>query len=149
MSELRSDEIGNAIRARLHQVMPEITVYKVPQTLPEYPHFFVQQIEGTDEEDRKNHHFLTFFFDIRYRIASDPSTDLRAEQKLDEMALRLMAALDIIDCNGVKIRCGNKRYEKVDGVLHFFCEIKIQALLVNLGGETAKQNKISVEVKNG
>ena len=84
-------------------------------------------------------------------MASDPSTDLRLEQKLDEMALKLMAGLNIIECNDVKIRIEDKNYEKTEGVLHFFCKVNLQAELVDLGNTIPKQEKldVSIEVKNG
>ena len=151
MTGLKSEEIINAIRARLYQIAPDTTVYKTSQTRPVYPHFFVHQIGATDDEKRKNHHLLTFSFDIRYRIASDPSTDLKTDQKLDEMALKLFVGFTVIDCNDIKIRCGNKNYEKVDGVLHFFFDVKTQVLLVNMNENIPKQQKLGVEigVKNG
>ena len=149
MSELRSEEIKNAIAARLLEIASN--VYKEAVTSPKYPHFFIHLVSVTDEEQRKNHHILTYSFDLRYRVASDPSTDLRLEQKLDETALKLMAGLNIIDCGDVKIRIEDKNYEKTDGVLHFFCKVKLQTLLEDMDVETIKQGKlaVTVEAKNG
>lgn len=125
-------------------------MYKEASTSPKYPHFFIHLVSVSDEEQRKNHHILTYSFDLRYRVASDPSTDLRLEQKLDETALKLMAGLNIIDCGDVKIRIEDKNYEKTDGVLHFFCKVIMQAEL-NTNEETIKMNKINMDigVKNG
>lgn len=128
MSELRSEEIKNAIAARLMAVAPESAVYKMAQANPEYPHFFIHQISVSDEEVRRRHHLLTYSFDLRYRVASDSSTDSRLEQDLDAMALRLFAGLNIIDCTDVKIRIEDKNYEKTDGVLHFFCKVNMSVL---------------------
>lgn len=151
MTELRSDEVKNAIAARLMQVEPSAAVYKEATTTPKYPHFFVHLISISDDEDRKNRHILSYSFDLRYRVASDPSTDLRLESDLDAMALRLMAGLNIIPCNDIKIRCEDKNYEKTDGVLHFFLTVNLQTLLKDLDDDTPKQEKLSVEVemKNG
>lgn len=150
MTELKSEEVKNAVAARLLRIA-SVAVYKEAVTSPKYPHFFVHQVLLADEERRKNHHILTYSFDLRYRVASDPSTDLRLEQKLDEMALKLMAGLNIIECNDVKIRIEDKNYEKTDGVLHFFCKVNLQAELVDLGNTIPKQEKldVSIEVKNG
>lgn len=150
MTELKSEEVKNAVAARLLRIA-SVAVYKEAVTVPLYPHFFVHLVSVTDEEQRKNHHILTYSFDLRYRVASDPSTDLRLEQKLDEMALKLMAGLNIIECNDVKIRIEDKNYEKQDGVLHFFCKVNLQAELVDLGNTIPKQEKldVSIEVKNG
>lgn len=150
MTELKSEEVKNAVAARLLRIA-SVAVYKEAVTVPLYPHFFVHLVSVTDEEQRKNHHILTYSFDLRYRVASDPSTDLRLEQKLDEMALKLMAGLNIIECNDVKIRIEDKKYEKPDGVLHFFCKVNLQAELKDLEDETEKLDKleINVELKNG
>lgn len=150
MTELKSEEVKNAVAARLLRIA-SVAVYKEAVTVPLYPHFFVHLVSVTDEEQRKNHHILTYSFDLRYRVASDPSTDLRLEQKLDEMALKLMAGLNIIECNDVKIRIEDKNYEKQEGVLHFFCKVNLQAELVDLGNTIPKQEKldVSIEVKNG
>ena len=150
MTELKSEEVKNAVAARLLRIA-SVAVYKEAVTVPLYPHFFVHLVSVTDEEQRKNHHILTYSFDLRYRVASDPSTDLRLEQKLDEMALKLMAGLNIIECNDVKIRIEDKNYEKQDGVLHFFCKVNLQAELVDLENTIPKQEKldVSIEVKNG
>lgn len=150
MTELKSEEVKNAVAARLLRIA-SVAVYKEAVTVPLYPHFFVHLVSVTDEEQRKNHHILTYSFDLRYRVASDPSTDLRLEQKLDEMALKLMVGLNIIECNDVKIRIEDKNYEKTEGVLHFFCKVNLQAELVDLGNTIPKQEKldVSIEVKNG
>lgn len=143
MSELRSEEIKNAIAARLLEIAPN--VYKEASTIPKYPHFFIHLVSVSDDEQRKNHHILTYSLDLRYRVASDPSTDLRLEQKLDETALKLMAGLNIIDCGDVKIRIEDKNYEKTDGVLHFFCKVIMQAELKD-EEESIKMNKINLDI---
>lgn len=151
MTELRSEEIKNALTARLLEIAPECAVYKEAATIPAYPHFFVHQISVSDDEGRKNRHLLTYSFDLRYRVASDPSTDLRLEQSLDAMALRLMAGLNIIPCGDVRIRCEDKNYEKTDGVLHFFVKVRLQTLLKDIDERTARQGKlaVTVEARNG
>ena len=128
MTELKSEEIKNALMARLLELSPNTAVYKEAVTVPKYPHFFIHLISVSDEEDRKNYHLLTYSFDLRYRVASDSSTDLRLEQDLEAMALRLFAGLNIIDCTDVKIRIEDKNYEKTDGVLHFFCKVNMSVL---------------------
>lgn len=143
MSELRSEEIKNAIAARLLEIAPN--VYKEASTSPKYPHFFIHLVSVSGEEQRKNHHILTYSLDLRYRVASDPSTDLRLEQKLDDIALKLMAGLNIIDCGDVKIRIEDKNYEKTDGVLHFFCKVIMQAKR-NTNEETKKFSGLEMKI---
>ena len=125
MTELKSEELKNAIAAQLLRIAPECAVYKEAITIPAYPHFFVHLISVRDEEERKNRHNLTHSFDLRYRVKSDPSTDLKLEQNLDAMALKLTSGFNIIDCNDIKVRCENKNFEKIDGVLHFYLTIQV------------------------
>lgn len=128
MTELKSEEVKNAIVSQLLAIAPECAVYKEAITTPEYPHFFVHLISATDEEERKRRHIITYSFDLRYRVKSDSSTDLKLNADLDAMALKLMANFNIIDCNDIKLRCEGKNYEKVDGVLHFFFKVEVHAV---------------------
>ena len=147
MTALQSEEVKNALVSRLLEVAPECEAYKEAVTKPAYPHIFVHLLSATDDEDRRNRHFITYSFDLRYRVASDSSTDLRLEQDLDAMALRMMAGLNIIPCGDEKIRIEGKRYEKVDGVLHFFCGVTMQVMLADPEEEVIKQGKLDVEIE--
>lgn len=149
MTELKSEEVNNAIAARLLQIAPA-AVYKEAVTIPLYPHFFIHLLSVSDEEDRKNFHFLTYSFDLRYRVASDSSTDLRLQQDLDSVALKLLSGLNIIDCNDVKIRIEDKNYEKTDGVLHFFCKVRMAVYDEDETADHVKMQKLfeNVEVEN-
>ena len=140
-----SEDVKQAIVERLLKLFPNVAVYKEAKTNIVYPHFFVYQITLSSEEERKDYHLLSYSMEIRYRVASDSSTDLKLEQNLDNMGLKLLQDFNIIDFEEEKIRCKDKRYEKVDGVLHFFFTIDILTKYVS-GEETIKQNKLSVEV---
>jgi hypothetical protein len=61
--------------------------------------------------------------EVRYRVASDPSTDLKLEQNLDSVGLKLLTSFNIINFENEKVRCKDKTTEKVDGVLHFMFNI--------------------------
>ena len=139
-----SEDVKQAIVERLLQLFPDIAVYKEAKTNIAYPHFFVYQINLSAEEERKNYFLLPYSMEIRYRVASDPSTDLKLEQNLDNMGLKLLLGFNIIDFENEKIRCKDKSYEKVDGVLHFFFTVDILAKLVS-DEETIKQNKLNLE----
>ena len=97
-------------------------------------------------EERKDYHLLSYSMEIRYRVASDPSTDLKLEQNLDNVGLKLLQGFNVIDFESEKVRCKDKSIEKVDGVLHFLFTINVLAKYVS-GEETIKQNKLSLEVK--
>ena len=146
MTELKSEDVKQAIIKRLLEIAPHVSVYKEAKTTPIYPHFFVYQINLSDEEERKNYHILTYSMDIRYRIASDPSTDLKLQQKLDSMSYSLLNGFNIISLNDDNfIRVSEKNTEKVDGVLHFFCILKL--VVKNVSDETKdKLNKLEVMI---
>lgn len=147
MTRLGEEEIKNAIANKLLEIAPECAIYKEAVSVPLYPHFFVTVISLSDTEDRRKRHILSYQLNVRYRVKSDPSTDLKLEQDLDAMALRLMAGFNIIDCEDMKVKCLNKHSEKVDGVLHFFTTIDVQVMLKDTEAETVKQGKLDVEIE--
>ena len=141
-----SEDVKQAVVERLLELFPDTAVYKEAKTNILYPHFFVYQMNLSAQEERKDYFNLSYPIDVRYRVASDPSTDLKLEQNLDNMALRLLQDFNIINFENEKIRCANKSTEKVEGVLHFFFTIDILAKFVS-GQEAIKQNKLGLEVK--
>ena len=145
MTELKSEDVKQAIVQRLLEIAPNVVVYKEAKTAPEYPHFFVYQINLTDVEERKNYHILSYSMTVRYRVASDPSTDLKLEQDLDSMSLKLMQGFNIIEFGDSRIRCTEKSAEKVDGVLHFFCNLDV-FVIDSPFEQFVKQNKLNLEV---
>lgn len=145
MTELKSEDVKQAIVQRLLEIAPNVSVYKEAKTNPEYPHFFVYQITLTDTEERKGYHILSYSMTVRYRVASDPSTDLKLEQDLDSMSLKLMQGFNIIEFGDSRIRCTDKSAEKVEGVLHFFCTLDV-FVIDSPFEEFIKQNKLNLEV---
>ena len=140
-----SEDVKQAITQRLLELFPDVAVYKEAKTNVVYPHFFVYQINVSSEEERKDYFLLHYSMEIRYRVASDSSTDLKLEQNLDNMGLKLLQGFNIIDFQDEKVRCKEKSIEKVDGMLHFFFTIDILTKYVS-GEETIKQNKLNLEV---
>jgi len=138
-----SEDVKQAIAQRLLNLFPNVTVYKEAKTNVLYPHFFIYQISITDTEERRDYHILSYSMEIRYRVASDPSTNLKLQQNIDEMSLKLLQNFNIIDFENEKIRVKNKTTEKVDGVLHFTFTIDILAKIVS-DEEQIKQNKMEV-----
>lgn len=81
--------------------------------------------------------------DLRYRVASDPSTDLKLQQNLDSVGIKLLNSFNAIACGNEFIRCENKSIEKENGVLHFMFDIRI--MVKNVSDEEAiKFNKLEV-----
>ena len=143
MIELTGENVKQAIVQQLLKIFPGVKVYKEAITNPLYPHFFVYQISVSDTEERKNYHLMSYSMEIRYRITSDPSTDLKLEQNLDDMGMKLLQNFNIIDFDSEKIRVKEKNTEKVDGVLHFTFVIDILGKVIQ-NEESIKQNKLEV-----
>lgn len=146
MISITGELIKQSIISELLRMFPEVSVYKEAKTSLSYPHFFIYQISLSDEQERKNYHILTYSMDLRYRVASDPSTDLKLQQNLDSVALKLLNSFNIISCRNEFIRCENKSIEKENGVLHFMFDIRIMVKNVS-DEENNKFNKLKVEVK--
>ncbi len=137
--------IKNSVVRELMNQFPDISIYKEAITNPVYPHFFVNQVALIDSEERKGRFDLSYSMNVRYHTASDPSTDLRLEQNLDDMALKLMHSFNIIGIGDELIRCVDKETEKVDGVLHFNFNINLQAREY-ITDEPIKQNELGIEI---
>lgn len=146
MIKITGELIKQSIISELLRMFPEVSVYKEAKTSLSYPHFFIYQISLSDEQERKNYHILTYSMDIRYRVASDPSTDLKLQQNIDSVALKLLNSFNIISCRNEFIRCENKSIEKENGVLHFMFNIRIMVKNVS-DEENNKFDKLKVEVK--
>ena len=153
MKELKSQEIKNSISRTLLDIAPECTVYTEAMNAPEYPHLFVHLISADDTYLREGYHNLKYSFDVRYRVASDPSEKQSVLQgMLDDMALRLFGGLNIIESasgDGTKWRCEEKNYEKTDGVLHFFFKITAQIKIVpkDESGRLGKLERVNIRGK--
>lgn len=145
MIELTGENVKQAIGQQLLKTFPNIKVYKEAITTPQYPHFFVYQISVVDTEERKKYHLMSYAMDVRYRVKPDSSTDLKLEQNLDDMGMKLLQNFNIIDFADEKIRVKEKNTEKVDGVLHFTFNVDILGKEIP-DGESVKQNKLEVVI---
>lgn len=145
MLEIDSEDIKQCIVEQLLKIAPDVTVYKEAKSKLQYPHFFIYQVDVIDEEERKNVHFITYSIDVRYRVVDDPSTDLKLQQNLDSMTLTLLSKFNIINFEDSKVRCLDKNCEKVDGVLHFFFNIKVMVKDIS-EEEKPKLDKLDLEV---
>lgn len=145
MIELTGENVKQAIIQQLLKIFPSVKVYKEAITTPQYPHFFVYQISVVDTEERKKYHLMSYAMDVRYRVKPDSSTDLKLEQNLDDMGMKLLQNFNIIDFADEKIRVKEKNTEKVDGVLHFTFNVDILGKEIP-DGESVKQNKLEVVI---
>lgn len=145
MTYIEGEDVKQAVVERLLEVFPNITVYKEASSTPEYPHFFVYQIIILDDEERKDYHILNYSMEVRYRVKSDPSTDLTLERDLDNIGLKLLQSFNIIDLEDEKVRCFDKTISKEDGVLHFLFTIRIMAKKVS-EESSVKQQKLNLQM---
>ena len=143
---IESEDVKQAIVERLLELFPDVAVYKEANTNVVYPHFFVHQVNLIDESERQGRHLLYYYMEIRYRVASDPSTNLNLQRDLDEKTLKLSQGFNIIDFEDEKVRCTNKSFEKSDGVLLFTMTIVITAKEVS-GESSVLQNTLDVQME--
>ena len=75
---------------------------------------------------------------IRYRQVADPSNEAKIEQELDEVGHRLVEDFIKVQLNNRPCKIREAYYEKVDGVLHFSCQIRVQV-------EKQKEDSVKME----
>lgn len=127
MIELKDLTVTSAFAIRLGEIFPNSTRYREVVTALAFPHFFILQLTMDTETDNYNRWWANYFYNIRYRYVADPSTQTaNLNQQLDGVGLKLLSDLEYIEYEGSKFRVQNARVEKVDNVLHYFCNIKVR-----------------------
>lgn len=127
MAVLLGETIKNAIARELNQIFPDISVYKEEQTTPfNFPNFFILKLSVSSVEDRNNHYFQTFSYELRYRQIADVELEPKIEQKLDNIGLQLITNFNRITIDNRPYRVLQANFDKVDKVGHFTFQIKVQ-----------------------
>ncbi len=124
--KLSGETIKNAISEKILEIFPNYYVYKEEQSTLLFPHFFILQLNLSSTEDRKDHYFQTYVMNIRFRQVADVATEPKIEQKLDDVGVQLLTNFTEISLVGRPVKIREAYYEKVDKVLHFSCQIKVQ-----------------------
>lgn len=139
--------VKNAIANELIRLLPGVAIYKEAISKPTFPHFFIYQVSLTNTEERNDVFILEYLLNVRYRVASDPSTELQLQEELDSVAIILLEGFDTVKIEDSYIRFKNKEVEKVDGMLQMTMTTSI--MVRKIKKENIKQGKlgISVEVK--
>ena len=138
MTKLSGEMIKNSILRELNKIFPDISAYKEEQTNPyNFPNFFVLQLSMNTVEDRNNHYFQTFLYEIRYRHVADVELEPKIEQKLDNVGLQLLTELNRVIIDDRPYRILQANYEKVDKVGHFTFQIRVQV-------EKEKEEKVKM-----
>ena len=134
--ELIGESIKSAISIKLGELFDNPIRYKESITKPSYPNFHIVQsscnvtpmqtkVEGALHKDLKRIK-LDYFMNIQYRIAQDTELITNLKQQLDAVGIKLLAEFTEIELER-PVYTKNCRYEIVDGVLQFFCNITVYA----------------------
>jgi len=145
--ELIATSVTSALGIRLREIFPGVTWYRetIPAQLLVYPHWFVSQLTLDIQPERRNHWQVSYFATMRFRVAADPASVVGSlQQQLDDASIKLLADLESIYWNGIPVRISNLRTEKVDGVLHCFCNIEIMATKPIEVGPLQEQLEINI-----
>ena len=133
--ELSGETIKNAIARELNEIFPDIAVYKEEQSTPyDFPNFFILQLSANTTEDRKGHYFQTYLYNVRYRHVADVETEPRIEQSLDKVGLQLITNFTTITLDNRPYKIRQANYEKVDKVVHFTFQVRVQVEKEKMAG---------------
>ena len=150
MAILAGETIKNAIARELNRIFPDIAVYKEEQSTPyDFPNFYILQLSLNSQEDRKDHYFQTFLYEIRYRQIADVELEPRIEQKLDNVGLQLTTELVRVSINNRPYRILQANYEKVDKVGHFTFQVRVQVEKEKVEEVKMLQVDTNVNIKGG
>lgn len=140
--------LGETVKVELVKELvtnfPNVETYKEKNDDPNFPNFFVLLLELNKERIINDYYSLEYFFTIRYRQIADINLDPKLQDNLDDMALDMMYHLRSIEINGLRLPLYESRYEKVDGVLHYFCNVKLRVSYAQL--ERAKQMSLDLDI---
>lgn len=148
--ELSGETIKNAIARELNEIFPEIAVYKEEQSNPyDFPNFFILQLSANTSEDRKDHYFQTYLYNIRYRHVADVETEPRIEQNLDKVGLQLITNFTTITLDNRPYKIRQANYEKVDKVVHFTFQVRVQVEKEKTAGVPMRKLEQNTNIKTG
>lgn len=142
MYEIIGETVKSATSIKLGEIFGEDTKrYKENVTNPTYPNFFIQQLTQNITPDTKDRWMIDYLITIRYRYVKDITTVTDLEQKLDEVGLKLCTEFTELQLERpVKVK--NARYEKDEGILHFFFNVSVQ--IKRQTEEKPKQEKLNI-----
>jgi hypothetical protein len=128
--EILGDTVRSALGAKIMEIFPGVVWYRDFVTDMQYPHFFISQLTLSSQEDRRDHFFLRYLMTARYRVQEEPSRNTQLNFILDNIGFQMVRDIESISIgtqpNTARVDITNARYEKTDGVLHFFGNILLQ-----------------------
>lgn len=145
--EILGLSVVSATGMRLRELYPTVTWYREVITNLRFPHFFVFQLAVQSSEERLNYWWIEYLVTLRYRVAADTTFTSNLQEQLDTMGLKLLSDLNFLNWFGHPVKVKDARYEKEDGVLHFFFTFKIMATKPK--EEVVKQMKLDLNITIG
>lgn len=126
MYEVIGEVVKSATSIKLGEIFgTTIKRYKESVTNIQYPNFFIYVVSSSITKDTRNRWFVDYLMNIRYRVVKDVETITNLEQQLDGIGFDLLTQFTEIQLER-PVRVTNARYEKADGVLQFFYNVRIR-----------------------
>ena len=126
MYEIIGETVKSATSIKLGQIFGATTKrYKEAVTNVQYPNFFIYVVTQNITPDTKNRWNIDYLVNIRYRYVEDIETVSDLQQQLDAIGFRLLTEFTEIQLERPK-KLTNARYEKADGVLQFFFNVRVR-----------------------
>ena len=127
--EIVGETIKSATSIKLGQIFDNPKRYKENITNQQYPNFHIIQVllTPTPKGVGNKRVELDYLVNIQYRVAENTETISNLQQQLDAVGLKLTTELTELDLER-PTKIYNSYYEKADGVLQFFFNIKVFAI---------------------
>lgn len=117
--------------------------YKEKAAKPVYPAFYINNASISVERDNADRWYLFFLTHITYRHAAEPATVKNINSVLDQMAIDLPSALDLVPIDGGLMRLEKDSYaEKNEGNLEF-----IGKYYIRVKKEVAEALQLQLDLK--
>lgn len=122
--QIIGESIKSATSIKLGQIFNNPRRYKENITKPTYPNFSINQINLEVTPKGKTRLQLDYLMTIQYRVAQNTEEISNLQQQLDEIGLILTTELTELDLER-PTKTFNRDYNKDEGVLHFFFNIRV------------------------
>ena len=117
-----AESIKTVLSLEIINRFPHATIYREQIVSPIFPNFFIEQLTQSKTEERKGYFWINHFVAVRYRIHNEPQTLFNLQQQLDNASFEMLK-MQYIPLSTHKLLIQNPTTEKVDGVLHYFCNL--------------------------
>ena len=136
--EIIGETIKSATSIKLGQIFDNPKRYKENVTNPQYPSFWIVQVNVNITPAGRKRIRLDYLMNIQYRVAENTESITNLQQQLDAVGLKLCTELTELDLE-LPTKTYNRYYEKADGVCQMFFNITVYA-----NPETEEETKMQV-----